>query len=229
MSEAEGQSVIQEVRARFGAEAVTEQATRDEVPTLWVSRERLPEVVRYLKIVVPGPYRTLYDLTAIDERVRVNRRGQPPGAFTVVYHLLSYERNSDVRLKVALTEEDPVLPSIVGIWPSANWYEREVWDMFGIVFDGHPDLRRILLPPTWKGHPLRKDHPARGTEMGLSHFRLPDGPGAGRRPTRPGGCPPAGGGIPGAYRAARAAAHRPGAGCGPGRRGSGGREACNRG
>ena len=81
----------------------------------------------------------LYDLTAIDERVRVHRPGQPESAFTVVYHLLSYGRNADIRVKVPLREERLSLPSIVGLWPSANWYEREVWDMFGIAFEGHPE------------------------------------------------------------------------------------------
>jgi len=114
----------------------------------------------------------LYDLTAIDERSRGHRIGQPPSDFTVVYHLLSFGRNKDIRVKVPLVGERPGIPSIVSIWPSANWYEREVWDMFGVEFLGHPHLRRILLPWTWEGHPLRKEHPARATEMG--QFRLPE-------------------------------------------------------
>ena len=127
--------------------------------------------MRFLKEEVEQPYRTLYDLTAIDERVRAGRRSQPEGDFTVVYHLLSYARNVDVRIKVPLRESALHLPSVSGLWPSASWYERETWDLFGIGFDGHPHLERILLPPTWKGHPLRKDHPARATEMGV--FELP--------------------------------------------------------
>ncbi len=114
----------------------------------------------------------LYDLTAIDERSRSNRNGQPDSDFSVVYHLLSFRRNEDVRLKVALKDEYPSLPSITNIWPSANWFEREVYDMFGIKFDGHPHLKRILMPSTWQGHPLRKDHPARATNMGP--FELPE-------------------------------------------------------
>ncbi len=118
------------------------------------------------------PYRTLYDLTAVDERVRSNRHELPDSDFTVVYHLLSYDRNEDLRIKVPLKEEFPAAQSVVDIWPSANWYEREVWDMFGIGFEGHPHLRRILMPPYWEGHPLRKEHPARATEM--EPFHMPE-------------------------------------------------------
>ena len=157
--------LLQELRGRFPALDVTPQANVDGVPTLWVRRPDASRVLRFLKFEVARPYCMLYDLTAIDERSRSHREGQPPSDFTVVYHLLSFERNQDVRVKVALSADSLSLPSIVAIWPSANWYEREVWDMFGIVFEGHPHLTRILMPPTWKGHPLRKDHPARATEM----------------------------------------------------------------
>jgi NADH-quinone oxidoreductase subunit C/D len=93
----------------------------------------------------------LYDLTAIDERTRTKRDGQPASDFSVVYHLTSFERNQDIRIKVALKNEDINIPSITSIWESANWYEREVFDMFGINFTGHPRLTRILMPKTWKG------------------------------------------------------------------------------
>lgn len=141
------------------------QTTRDGIPTHWVSREGVRAVLAWLKAGVAQPYAMLYDLTAIDERVRIHRQGQPDSDFTVVYHLISFERNEDVRIKVPLREGDLKLPSITFIWPNANWYENEAWDMFGIEFTGHPYLRRILCPPTWQGHALRKDHPARATEM----------------------------------------------------------------
>jgi NADH-quinone oxidoreductase subunit C/D len=160
-----------ELQAQFGAEACLAQTTQDAVPTFWVAKENLLPVLRYLKHQAPQPYRMLYDLTAIDERVRRHRTGQPPSDFTVIYHLLSFDRNADVRLKVPLHGEFPSLPTAVGVWPSANWYEREVWDMFGIRFEGHPHLRRLLMPSTWEGHPLRKEHPARATDM--EPFRLP--------------------------------------------------------
>jgi NADH-quinone oxidoreductase subunit C/D len=165
-------SIIDDLKTSFREAILADQHTADSIPTVWVSRDRARDVLRHLKNTVERPYRMLYDLTAIDERVRVNRQGQPDTDFTVVYHLLSFDRNDDIRIKVPLAEASLSLPSITDIWPSANWYEREVWDLFGVAFDGHPHLTRILLPPSWSGHPLRKDHPARATEMGP--FRMPE-------------------------------------------------------
>ena len=147
---------------QFGEDLFVTQHCADKIPTVWVSRSRLVEVLEFLK----PSFSMLYDLFAIDERTRVHRDGQPDSDFTVVYQLRSMERNEDLRLKVALAEGDLRLPTILSIWPNANWYEREAWDMFGVLFAGHPNLFRILLPPTWEGHALRKDHPARATEMG---------------------------------------------------------------
>ncbi len=146
---------------QFGEDLFVAQHCADKIPTVWVSRKRLIEVLEFLK----PSFSMLYDLFAIDERTRVHRDGQPNSDFTVVYQLLSMERNQDLRIKVALAESDLSLPTIIAIWPNANWYEREAWDMFGVDFTGHPNLFRILLPPTWEGHALRKDHPARATEM----------------------------------------------------------------
>lgn len=167
-----GWNITDELGQRFGKEALSLQPTGDGIPTLWVPRDKLHEILTYLKKEVRGPYRMLYDLFAIDERVRSHRPDQAESDFAVIYHLLSFGRNEDIRIKVALKEGDLSLPSAVHLWPSANWYEREVWDMFGITFEGHPHLTRILMPPTWSGHPLRKDHPARATEM--EAFQLPE-------------------------------------------------------
>ncbi|MBV8842173.1 MAG: NADH-quinone oxidoreductase subunit C/D [Bryobacterales bacterium] len=164
-------SVTDEIQDRFG-NIVSAQTTRDHIPTLWTSRDRIPELLRFLKEDIGQPYRMLYDLTAIDERMRTHRDGQPASDYTVVYQLFSFDRNSYIRIKTGLTEDRLSLPTVTRIWPNANWYEREVWDMFGIVFDGHPHLERILMPKTWNGHPLRKDHPARATEMGP--YELPE-------------------------------------------------------
>ncbi|RPI60298.1 MAG: NADH-quinone oxidoreductase subunit C/D, partial [Planctomycetaceae bacterium] len=164
--------IIADLQKRFGAEHVTPQATADGIATAWVSADMATAALTHLKKDIAAPFKVLYDLTAIDERTRTHRPSQPVGDFTLVYHLMSYERNADVRLKVALTGQSPAAPSIVQLWPAANWYEREVFDMFGITFDGHPHLRRILMPPGWDGHPLRKEHPARATEM--PPFQMPD-------------------------------------------------------
>ena len=158
-------TVVDELQEKFGPAAITPQETRDSIPTFWTQKGKIGEVVAFLKNEVAQPYRMLYDLTVIDERVRSHRGGQPESSFTVVYHLLSFDRNQYIRVKVPLSAELS-LPSITRIFSAANWYEREAWDMFGVRFEGHPHLVRILMPPTWQGHPLRKDHPARATEMG---------------------------------------------------------------
>lgn len=156
--------VVSELFAEFGEGTFVVQPTKDDVPTLWVTRDKVVEVLRFLRDL-PKPYSMLYDLSAMDERLRTHRYGLPASDFTVFYHLLSIERNSDIRIKVALSSDSLSVPSVIKIWPNANWYEREVWDLFGIEFDGHPLLVRIMLPRTWKGHPLRKDYPARATEF----------------------------------------------------------------
>jgi len=162
-------TIAEEIRNRFAPPAIAQQ-THDDIPTFWVPKDRLPALLRFLKEEVEQPYKMLYDLSAIDERMRMHRDGQPASDFTVVYHLLSFERNEYLRIKVALTEGWLSLPTITHIWPAANWYEREVWDMFGIAFEGHPHLERILMPKSWPGHPLRKEHPARATEMDPYHL-----------------------------------------------------------
>ena len=156
--------VIAELYQRFGAARIQYQETLGNVPTVWVSRQDATAVLRYLR-QASKPYSMLLDLHAVDERLRRHREGLPGADFTVFYHLLSIERNSDVRIKVALAANDLHLPTATGIWPNANWYEREVWDLYGIEFKGHPHLVRLLMPRTWEGHPLRKDYPARATEF----------------------------------------------------------------
>jgi NADH-quinone oxidoreductase subunit C/D len=165
-------NILEDLQSKFAETNVISQSTCDNIPTCWVTPQNIPQVLSYLKNEISQPYKMLYDLTAIDERARQTRDGQPDSDFTVVYHLLSYERNSDIRIKTALKDDHLSLPTSTGIWKNASWYEREVFDMFGIKFDGHPHLRRILMPPTWQGHPLRKEHPARATEMGP--FQMPE-------------------------------------------------------
>ncbi len=151
-------TILDDLQARFGGRLVT-QVTNDHIPTVWAGVGQFRELLRYLKTGASPRYPMLYDLTAIDERMRTLRGSQPPSDFTMVYTLLSFDRADFFRVKVALLGETPSLPTITDLWPMANWYEREVWDMFGIRFDGHSDLRRIIMPYDWEGHPLRKDYP----------------------------------------------------------------------
>ena len=146
---------------RFPDANFVAQQCSDNIPTYWVARSALVSVLEFLKTT----YTFLFDVTAIDERLRMHREGQPQSDFSVVYQIFSLSLGEFVRVKVALDEADAKLPTITKLWANANWYEREVWDLFGVDFEGHPNLARILLPPTWQGHPLRKDHYARATEV----------------------------------------------------------------
>lgn len=120
---------------------------------LWTSLEKLPALCRFLKD--QRRFTRLSAVTCID-RYPLEPR------FEVVYLLHSIPNNERLRLKVAVPSQEPRLPSVCGVWTGANWYEREVFDMFGVRFEGHPDLRRILMPDYWEGHPLRKDFPVHG-------------------------------------------------------------------
>ncbi len=160
--------VGRELTEKFPNTSFLSQKTADDIPTFWITRESLIDVLAFLK----RDYEMLFDLCGVDERIRENRAGLPPSEFTVVYHLISFRSWRDIRLKIALAEPDLDVPSVIRVYPNANWYEREAWDMFGITFTDHPNLFLILLPPTWEGHALRKDHPARATE--LEPFRMDD-------------------------------------------------------
>ncbi|MGD8437925.1 MAG: NADH-quinone oxidoreductase subunit B/C/D, partial [Syntrophobacterales bacterium] len=150
------------LRAHFGDNVQQTEHTSDML-TFVVEENRLKDVLRFLKTEATPRFQRLDDLTAIDESARRNRQEYPD--CTLVYHLLSFEAASRLRLKVGLQGDAPVTQSVADIWPSANWYEREVFDMFGVRFEGHPNLRRIIMPHHWDGHPLRKSHPGRATEM----------------------------------------------------------------
>ncbi|MGL6160305.1 NADH-quinone oxidoreductase subunit C/D [Microbulbifer sp.] len=166
---AEAEAFIGDLRREYGQADYWLQPDSLDMPTLWVAPETLLPLLRHLKTEISRPFLMLYDLSAIDERLRLHRgereAQQPQSDFTLVYQLLSLERDLFIRIKVALPESRLSVPSAIPVWACANWYEREVWDLFGIGFVGHPNLRRIMMPPTWQGHPLRKDHHARATEV----------------------------------------------------------------
>jgi len=160
-------SLISDITARLGKSVILNvQIVSDGITTLWVNVSRIKDLLSLLKTGIDRPFNMLYDLTAIDERRKINKQPDQESDFSIVYHLTSIDRNEDIRIKTALTGEYPTTISVTDIWPSANWYEREIYDMFGISFTGHPNLRRILLPASWQGHPLRKEYPARATELG---------------------------------------------------------------
>ncbi len=124
----------------------------DAHPTLYVSASHLPAAAGVLRDHPDLRFELLADLTAVDYWPREPR-------FEVVYLLVSLVHRTRIRLKVRLPGDAAHVGTVSGVWPAANWLEREVWDLFGVVFDGHPDLRRLLMPEDWEGHPLRKDYP----------------------------------------------------------------------
>jgi NADH-quinone oxidoreductase subunit C len=140
------------------ADAVLEAAASHGELTIVVSREQIVEVCRLLKDDSTLAYNMLMDVAGVDYLGREPR-------FEVVYHLYSIPHNSRLRLKVRLSENDLVVPSVTSVWSTANWHEREAFDMLGIHFAEHPDLRRIYMPDDYPGHPLRKDFPILGPEV----------------------------------------------------------------
>jgi len=155
-------SLARALQERFGP-SVRESVETSDMPTFHVEEGSIKDVLRFLKTEADPRFLRLDDLTAVDESARRERENFPD--YTLVYQLLSYESASRVRLKVGLTGMDPVIGTMTDVWPSADWYEREIFDLFGIRFEGHPRLRRLIMPHDWEGHPLRKTYPGRATEM----------------------------------------------------------------
>jgi NADH-quinone oxidoreductase subunit C len=123
--------------------------------SIYVRRDHIREACALLRDTPSLTYDFLADVTAVDWYPSEPR-------FEVVYHLLSIPRRARVRLKVRLASDDVRLESVTSVWPAANYFEREIFDLFGVHFDGHPYLRRIMMPDDWQGHPLRKDYPVEG-------------------------------------------------------------------
>jgi NADH-quinone oxidoreductase subunit C len=124
----------------------------DLQPTIYAARDDMPELARALRDRPELAYTLLIELTAVDYWPREPR-------FEIVYLLVSIVHRRRLRLKVRLHGDDARVATACDVWPAANWLEREVWDLFGIVFEGHPDPRRLLMPEDWEGFPLRKDYP----------------------------------------------------------------------
>jgi NADH-quinone oxidoreductase subunit C len=141
------------LEATLGGAIVRRDIARGEL-TILVARERIAEVLATLRQDSQCQFEVLIDICGVDYPEREQR-------FEVVYHLLSPRRNQRIRVKCT-TDEDAPVPSVVDVYPAANWFEREAYDMYGILFSGHPDLRRILTDYGFQGHPLRKDFPLTG-------------------------------------------------------------------
>ncbi|HEX9067895.1 MAG TPA: NADH-quinone oxidoreductase subunit C [Ktedonobacterales bacterium] len=173
------------VRDRFPSEVIESSEIRGEA-TLVVKPESIVPVCLALRDEPSLRMDMLSSITAVDWPERLPR-------FDVVYHLLSLPTGHNVRLKVRVGDDEtphPEVPSAILVWPAANWFEREVWDLFGITFTGHPNMRRIELPDDWVGHPLRKDYPLTGFSLpepqwgGQVPAPAPGEPKTGRRPLR---------------------------------------------
>jgi NADH-quinone oxidoreductase subunit C len=152
----DGHAILARLRERLGDRILATHDYRGD-HTAVLSREAIVPALAFCRDDAALAFDMLVDLTAVDYSRFPGREDGP--RFEVVYHLYSVTHNHRVRLKVPVEQDDPVVPTASGLWPIANWQEREVWDMFGIRFDGHPDLRRLLMYEEFEGHPLRKDYP----------------------------------------------------------------------
>lgn len=151
--------ILDRLKEKLGGALLASHGFRgDETAT--VKPETLLDLMRFLKEDPELDFNILMDLTAVDY-LKEEGDGPAPPRFEVVYHLYSLNQNHRLRIKVPLEEKSAELASLTGLWPAADWYEREVWDMFGIRFTGHPHLKRILMYEEFSGHPLRKDYPVK--------------------------------------------------------------------
>jgi NADH-quinone oxidoreductase subunit C len=147
-------AVVRKLRER-SPQAVSEVLEFRGERTLVIPAAHLLTTAEFLCSDAELQFSFLSDITAVDHFPIEPR-------FDLNYHLLSLTRRERLRLKVRVAGGDPVIPSVVNVWPAANWHEREIFDLFGVRFEGHPELSRILMPDDWEGHPLRKDYPVEG-------------------------------------------------------------------
>jgi len=153
---AENQSSVDKLKEKFGASLLEVKTFRDEV-TVTVSRREIYEICKFLYADPDLQYQFLTDLCGVDFLPETPR-------FEIVYHLYSMKKNQRLRLKARVAEGESI-PSVDSIWRAANWLEREAYDLFGIPFENHPDLRRILLWDGYEGYPMRKDYPVEGPDF----------------------------------------------------------------
>jgi NADH-quinone oxidoreductase subunit C len=159
----EEKQIIEKIKTAFSDAAFELVEENTDHPYLVVPPDKLVEICRFLKEEKDLHFDSLANLSGVDNKEML----------TTVYHLFSYEHAHFCVLKVNTPRETPEMPTIEGVWPGANWFEREVYDLFGIVFTGHSDLRRIMLPEDWVGHPLRKDYEEQEEYHGMGTTRTP--------------------------------------------------------
>ena len=152
------ESIVDLLKGGYPEGAIEAAPSGDGMPSIYVAREHLQPICRELRDRPDLRFAFAADITAVDFMPREPR-------YEVVLHVASFgvagfgDRPKRLRIKIRVPGTDPQMPSTSSIWPSMNWAERELWDMFGIHLEGHPDLRRILMPDDWEGHPARKDYP----------------------------------------------------------------------
>ena len=149
--------IAEKIKEKFPEEVVEVTDFRAQVSVI-VKKDRIIDICRYLHDDPRLNFDHLHDLCGVDYH------GKKEPRFEVVYNLYSIKYRHKIRVRAQVPENDPNIRTVTSIWAGANWHERECFDMFGIIFKGHPDLRRILLPEDWEGHPLRKDYPLKGPE-----------------------------------------------------------------
>lgn len=146
--------IVEKLKKNFG-EFIQEVTDFRNDLSITITSSKIVDVAKLLKEDSELEFVMCKDVTAIDWATRKNR-------FTVVYHIYSFKNNYFLRLKSNIVEETPAIDSVTSVWPSANWYERETFDMYGIIFNNHPDLRRMYMPEGFQYHPLRKEFPVLG-------------------------------------------------------------------
>jgi NADH-quinone oxidoreductase subunit C len=148
----DAETLVATLQAAVPGAQIESAPSIDLQTTIYASRDQVPGLARALRDRPEFAFTFLAELTAVDFWPKEPR-------YEVVYVLVSMANRLRLRMKVRLTADDPHVATVSDVWPAANWLEREVWDLFGIAFDGHPDPRRLLMPEDWQGFPLRKDHP----------------------------------------------------------------------
>ena len=174
---ANSEKLLQLLKGKLGSEILNAEQSLGDV-VIQVAPDKFPDMVKILKLDKDFNFDLFINVTAIDWLDQRDYR------FEVVYHLMSIKHLYRLRIKVSLSESAPQIQSVVQLWPGANFMEREVWDMFGIKFVNHPDLRRILMYDEFVGHPLRKDYPLQGKQPRIP-LRAPEVENTARNMLRP--------------------------------------------